>query len=132
LQLRLLILRIFLILTLQFSFSTSAALASDSPDSATVVAEPMLINEAVLPPIMVNPLKAKTITVKLGKVIVFSVKDPAIWKGKVVDPKIAKFVAGGPMSTYETNPSLTLLKKGKTTVSLTDGKKTYLLKLTVS
>jgi len=130
--LRLLILRIFLILTLQFSFSTSAALASDSPDSATVVAEPMLINEAVLPPIMVNPLKAKTITVKLGKVIVFSVKDPAIWKGKVVDPKIAKFVAGGPMSTYETNPSLTLLKKGKTTVSLTDGKKTYLLKLTVS
>ena len=129
---RLLILRIFLILTLQFSFSTSAALASDSPDSATVVAEPMLINEAVLPPIMVNPLKAKTITVKLGKVIVFSVKDPAIWKGKVVDPKIAKFVAGGPMSTYETNPSLTLLKKGKTTVSLTDGKKTYLLKLTVS
>jgi hypothetical protein len=127
-----LILRIFLILTLQFSFSTSAALASDSPDSATVVAEPMLINEAVLPPIMVNPLKAKTITVKLGKVIVFSVKDPAIWKGKVVDPKIAKFVAGGPMSTYETNPSLTLLKKGKTTVSLTDGKKTYLLKLTVS
>jgi len=130
--LRLLILRIFLILTLQFSFSTSAALASDSPDSATVVAEPMLINEAVLPPIMVNPLKAKTITVKLGKVIVFSVKDPAIWKGKVIDPKIAKFVAGGAMSAYETNPSLTLLKKGKTTVSLTDGKKTYLLKLTVS
>ena len=129
---RLLILRIFLILALQFSFSIAPALASDSPDSATVEAEPMLINEAVLPPIMVNPLKAKTITVKLGKVVVFSVKDPAIWKGKVVNPKIAKFVAGGQKSTYETNPSLTLLKKGKTTVSLTDGKKTYLLKLTVS
>ena len=129
---RLLILRIFLILALQFSFSIAPALASDSPDSATVEAEPMLINEAVLPPIMVNPLKAKTITVKLGKVVVFSVKDPAIWKGKVVNPKIAKFVAGGPKSTYETNPSLTLLNKGKTTVSLTDGKKTYLLKLTVS
>jgi len=27
---------------------------------------------------------------------------------------------------------LTLLKKGKTTISLTDGRKTYLLKLTVS
>ncbi len=129
---RLLTIRIFLILALQFSFSIAPALASDSPDSATVEAEPMLINEAVLPPIMVNPLKAKTITVKLGKVVVFSVKDPAIWKGKVVNPKIAKFVAGGPKSTYETNPSLTLLKKGKTTVSLTDGKKTYLLKLTVS
>ena len=110
----------------------TGAFGSDIPDSATVVAEPMLINEKVLPPIMVNPLKAKTITVKLGKVVVFSVADPAIWKGKVVDPKIAKFVAGGPQSTYETNPSLTLLKKGKTTVSLTDGKKTYLLKLTVS
>jgi hypothetical protein len=86
----------------------------------------------VLPPLMVNPLKAKSISVKLGKVVVFTVVDPAIWKGKVADSKIAKFVAGGPQSTYETNPSLTLLKKGKTTVSLTDGKKTYLLKLTVS
>lgn len=86
----------------------------------------------VLPPLMVNPLKAKSISVKLGKVIVFSVADPAIWKGKVADSKIAKFVPGGPQSTYETNPSLTLLKKGMTTVSLTDGKKTYLLKLTVS
>jgi hypothetical protein len=87
---------------------------------------------AALPPIMVNPLKAKTISAKLGKVVVFTVADPAIWKGKVADSKIAKFVAGGPKSTYETNPSLTLLKKGKTTLSLTDGKKTYLLKLTVS
>ncbi|QLL24799.1 hypothetical protein DLE04_03710 [Actinobacteria bacterium IMCC26103] len=129
---RLLILRIFLILALQFSFSNTAAIASDDPDSVTVTAQPSVATALVLPPIMINPLKAKTISVKLGKVVVFTVADPAIWKGKVVDPKIAKFVAGGPKSTYETNPSLTLLKKGKTTVSLTDGKKTYLLKLTVS
>jgi hypothetical protein len=50
---------------------------------------------------------------------------------KVVDPKIAKFVPGGPLSAYETYPSITPLKKGKTTVSFTDGKKTYFLKLTV-
>ncbi|CAB4657382.1 unannotated protein [freshwater metagenome] len=100
--------------------------------SATPSAEATPIAAQVLPPVMVNPLKAKTISVKLGKVVVFTVTDPAIWKGKVADSKIAKFVAGGPKSTYETNPSLTLLKKGKTTVSLTDGKKTYLLKLTVS
>ena len=81
---------------------------------------------------MVNPLKAKAINVKLGIVVVFSVKDPEIWKGKVVDRTIAKFVPGGPQSTYETNPSLALLKKGKTVVSLTDGRKTYFLKLTVS
>jgi len=87
---------------------------------------------AVLPPVMINPLKAKTISAKVGKVVVFTVADPANWKGKVADSKIAKFVPGGPQSTYETNPSLTILKKGKTTVSLTNGKKTYLLKLTVS
>ena len=129
---RLLLPRIFLILTLQFSFLTDAAIASDDPDSVTVVVQPSIASTLVLPPIMVNPLKAKTISVKLGKAVVFTVADPAIWKGKVADSKIAKFVAGGPMSSYETNPSLTLLKKGKTTVSLTDGKKTYLLKLTVS
>jgi len=87
---------------------------------------------AVLPPVMINPLKAKTISARVGKVVVFTVADPANWKGKVADSKIAKFVPGGPQSTYETNPSLTILKKGKTTVSLTNGKKTYLLKLTVS
>jgi hypothetical protein len=60
------------------------------------------------------------------------VPNPEVWKGKVVNSAIAKFVPGGPQSTYETNPSLTILKKGKTSVSLTNGKKTYLLKLTVS
>ena len=86
----------------------------------------------VLPPVMVNPLKAKTISVKMGKVVVFNVTNPEAWKGKVVNSAIAKFVPGGPQSSYETNPSLTILKKGKTSVSLTNGKKTYLLKLTVS
>jgi hypothetical protein len=81
---------------------------------------------------MVNPLKAKTISVKRGRVVVFRVAEPEIWRGKVINSAIAKFVPGGPQSTYETYPSLTILKKGKTSVSLTDGKKTYLLKLTVS
>jgi hypothetical protein len=101
-------------------------LSQDAPTPATS-AEP-----TALPAIAVNPLKAKTISAKLGKVVVFKVADPAIWKGKVADSKIAKFVGGGPKSMYESNPSLTLIKKGKTTISLTDGKKTYLLKLTVS
>jgi hypothetical protein len=86
----------------------------------------------VIPPVMVNPLKAKTISVKRGRVVVFRVAEPEIWRGKVINSAIAKFVPGGPQSTYETYPSLTILKKGKTSVSLTDGKKTYLLKLTVS
>jgi hypothetical protein len=86
----------------------------------------------VLPPVMINPLKAKSISVKMGKVVVFTVGNPEIWKGKVLNSAIAKFVPGGPQSSYETNPSLTILKKGKTSVSLTNGKKTFLLKLTVS
>ena len=85
-----------------------------------------------LPPILINPLKAKTISAKLGKAVVFSVAKPANWRGKVANSKIAKFIAGGPKSLYETNPSLTLLNKGKTTITLTDGKKSYLIKLTVS
>jgi hypothetical protein len=115
--------------TLKIKLSQEAPIPTPS---AKPSAEPTPIAAQVLPPVMINPLKAKTISVKIGKVVVFTVADPAIWKGKVADSKIAKFVAGGPKSTYETNPSLTLLKKGKTTVSLTDGKKTYLLKLTVS
>jgi hypothetical protein len=119
-------------LVLAFSLSFNAALAANGSDSNTAVAEPKMATPAALPPKMVNPLKAKTITVKLKSAVVFTVKNPEIWKGKVVNPKIAKFVAGGPISAYETYPSLTPLKKGKTTISLTDGKKTYFLKLTVS
>ena len=119
-------------LVLAFSLSFNAALAANGSDSNTVVAEPKMATPAALPPKMVNPLKAKTITVKLKSAVVFTVKNPEIWKGKVVNPKIAKFVAGGPISAYETYPSLTPLKKGKTTISLTDGKKTYFLNLTVS
>ena len=113
--------------TLKVKLSQEAETPTPTPSAS---AEP--IAAAVLPPVMVNPLKAKTISVKVGKVVVFTVADPANWKGKVADTRIAKFVPGGPQSTYETNPSLTILKKGKTTVSLTNGKKTYLLKLTVS
>jgi hypothetical protein len=68
----------------------------------------------------------------VGKAVVFKVENPESWKGKVVNSAIAKFVPGGSQSSYETYPSLTILKKGKTSVSLTNGKKTYLLKLTVS
>lgn len=115
-----------------YTYSAPTLKVKLSQEAPTPSASPEPIKATVLPPIMVNPLKVKTISAKLGKVVVFTVADPVIWKGKVADSKIAKFVAGGPKSTYETNPSLTLLKKGKTTISLTDGRKTYLLKLTVS
>ena len=116
-------------LTLLLSFT--GVLAANSSDSNTATAQPKMATPSVLPPKMVNPLKTKTIMVKLKSAVVLTVKNPEIWKGKVVDPKIAKFVAGGPISAYETYPSIVPLKKGKTTVSFTDGKKTYFLKLTV-
>ncbi len=116
-------------LTLLLSFT--GVLAANSSDSNTATAQPKMATPSVLPPKMVNPLKTKTIMVKLKSAVVLTVKNPEIWKGKVVDPKIAKFVAGGPISAYETYPSIVPLKKGKTTMSFTDGKKTYFLKLTV-
>ena len=115
---------------LLFSSIYPVAISSAEELETTTVEEPAP-PVRVIPPVMVNPLKAKTIKVKKGRVVVFRVENPEIWRGKVINSSIAKFVPGGPQSTYETNPSLTILKKGKTSVSLTDGKKTYLLKLTV-
>jgi hypothetical protein len=119
------------IFVLLFSSLYPAAISSAEELDTTTVEE-LAPPVRVIPPVMVNPLKAKTIKVKKGRVVVFRVENPEIWRGKVINSGIAKFVPGGPQSTYETNPSLTILKKGKTSVSLTDGKKTYLLKLTVS
>ena len=116
-------------LTLLLSFN--GVLAANGSDSDTATTEPKMAAPSVLPPKMINPLKTKTIVIKLQSAAVFTLKNPETWKGKVVDPKIAKFVAGGPISAYETYPSIVPLKKGKTTVSFTDGKKTYFLKLTV-
>ena len=118
-------------LVLAFALSFNAAIGANATDSSTADAQPKMATASVLPPKMVNPLKTRTIMVKLKSAVVLTVKNPEIWKGKVVDPKIAKFVAGGPISAYETYPSIVPLKKGKTTISFTDGKKTYFLKLTV-
>ena len=127
----LLAIRSIVALVLAFALSFNAAIGANAMDSNTAIAQPKMDTASVLPPKMVNPLKTKTIMVKLKSAVVLTVNNPEIWKGKVVDPKIAKFVAGGPISAYETYPSIVPLKKGKTTVSFTDGKKTYFLKLTV-
>jgi hypothetical protein len=128
---RLLRVRLLFVSVLSFSLALNGLIAAHSSETLTTLAPPKASTSA-LPPKMVNPLKAKSITVKLKSAVVFTVKSPEIWRGKVVNPKIARFVPGGPVSSYESYPSLTLRSKGKTSISLTDGKKTYLLKLTVS
>ena len=125
-------LKLFVTLFLLLSSSLYPAAISSADELETSTVQEIAPLAKVIPPVMVNPLKAKTIKVKKGRVVVFRVVEPEIWRGKVINSAIAKFVPGGPQSTYETYPSLTILKKGKTSVSLTDGKKTYLLKLTVS
>jgi hypothetical protein len=125
-------LKFFIAITVLLCSSLYSAAISSADELETTTVEEIAPLARVIPPVMVNPLKAKTIKVKKGRVVVFRVEYPEIWRGKVINSSIAKFVPGGPQSTYETNPSLTILKKGKTSVSLTDGKKTYLLKLTVS
>ena len=125
-------LKLFVTLFVLLSSSLYPAAISSADELETSTVQEIAPLAKVIPPVMVNPLKAKTIKVKKGRVVVFRVVEPEIWRGKVINSAIAKFVPGGPQSTYETYPSLTILKKGKTSVSLTDGKKTYLLKLTVS
>ena len=124
-------LQFFLTISVLLFSSLYPSAISSAEELETTTVEELEPRVRVIPPVMVNPLKAKTIKVKKGRVVVFKVENPEIWRGKVINSGIAKFVPGGPQSTYETNPSLTILKKGKTSVSLTDGKKTYLLKLTV-
>jgi hypothetical protein len=125
-------LKLFVTLFVLISSSLYPVAISSADELETSTVQEIAPLAKVIPPVMVNPLKAKTIKVKKGRVVVFRVVEPEIWRGKVINSAIAKFVPGGPQSTYETYPSLTILKKGKTSVSLTDGKKTYLLKLTVS
>jgi hypothetical protein len=125
-------LKLFVTLFVLLSSCLYPAAISSADELETSTVQEIAPLAKVIPPVMVNPLKAKTISVKRGRVVVFRVAEPEIWRGKVINSAIAKFVPGGPQSTYETYPSLTILKKGKTSVSLTDGKKTYLLKLTVS
>ena len=125
-------LKLFVTLFVLLSSPLYPAAISSADELETSTVQEIAPQSKVIPPVMINPLKAKVIKVKKGRVVVFRVENPEIWRGKVINSSIAKFVPGGPQSTYETNPSLTILKKGKTSVSLTDGKKTYLLKLTVS
>lgn len=108
---------------------TPVATAEEIDSQTVEVIEPEIF---VIPPKYINPLKVKALFGKPGKVFVFKVEDPALWRGKVKNPILAKFILGGPVSSYEIYPSLTLKKKGKTTISLTDGKKTYLIKISVS
>ena len=125
-------LKLFVTLFVLISSSLYPAAISSADESETSTVQEIAPQISTKPQVILNPLKAKTIKVKKGRVVVFRVAKPEIWRGKVINSTIAKFVPGGPQSTYETYPSLTILKKGKTSVSLTDGKKTYLLKLTVS
>ena len=123
--------RLLLPLMLLSLLPVSGSFAVESSEPTPMTVTPKMGVAAELPPKMFNPIKQKLIVVKLKSAAVFTVKNPEIWRGRVVDPRIAKFVSGGPYSAYETYPSLTLFKRGKTTITLTDGKKTYFLKLTV-
>ena len=123
--------RLLLPLMLFSLIPVNGSFAAESSEPTPMTVAPKMGIAAELPPKMFNPIKQKLIVVKLKSAAVFTVTNPEIWKGRVVDPRIAKFVGGGPLSAYETYPSLTLFKRGKTTITLTDGKKTYFLKLTV-
>ncbi len=85
-----------------------------------------------LPPIVIDPIKTRVIKVEMGKKIVFKVANPSTWKAKISNLKIVRFIPGGKKSTFLANPGLETAGKGTATVTLTDGKKSYILKVTVS
>jgi hypothetical protein len=84
-----------------------------------------------LPPVMVNPLKAKNISVALGRSVVLQVSDPSKLKAKISNSSVARFVPGGSKGNSEANPSLKLLRAGKTDLVFTYSGKSYRVGLTV-
>jgi hypothetical protein len=86
---------------------------------------------SALPPVMVNPLKAKNISVSLGQSVVLQVPKPSQLTVKVSNTSISRFIAGGSKGSYEANPGLQLLRKGKTNLVFTYAGKTYRVSLTV-
>ena len=86
---------------------------------------------SALPPVMVNPLKAKNISVSLGQSVVLQVPKPSQLSVKVSNTSISRFIVGGSKGSYEANPGLQLLRKGKTNLVFTYAGKTYRVSLTV-
>ena len=87
---------------------------------------------SVLPPIMINPKVTRSVTARISDVVVFTVEKPTSWKAQVGDKKVVAFVRGKKESAFITNPGLTPLKVGKTTVTLTSGKLTLKLAVTIT
>ncbi|MBM3719184.1 MAG: hypothetical protein FJW51_00940 [Actinobacteria bacterium] len=103
--------------------SSSQPSSSDSASQASTTA---------LPPILINPKVVTKITAKMGDVIVFTVEKPTTWSAKIANKKVVAFVKGRRESTYVTNPGLKLLKPGKSVVTLTSGKLSYTIPITVT
>lgn len=97
---------------------------SSSKDESAVV--------SVLPPIIVDPKLAKRVSVRVSDVVVFNVERPTSWKAKVGNKSVVAFVKGKKEATYVTNPGLTPLKVGKTFVTLTNGKSTFKIAVTIT
>ena len=72
----------------------------------------------VLPPIMIDPLTTKDVSVRAGSSIVLTVADPAKWSAEVLSDGIVSFVPGGDQGGFITNPALKALISGATTVKL--------------
>jgi len=87
---------------------------------------------SVLPPIMVDPKVTKSVSARVSDTVVFKVDRPTSWKAKVGNKNVVAFVKGKKEATYVTNPGLSPLKVGKTIVTLSNGKSSFKIAVTIT
>ena len=86
----------------------------------------------VLPPLMFDQSKTKSIKATMKQTIVFTAADPGSWKAKISNSKVVKFVPGGNKGSWIANPGLVPLQPGSATVTIYNSKKSYAIKVLIS
>ena len=122
-----------------FEFSAPtvmAKLTQEAPIAVTPVPtpteKPIAITNPVLPPIMIDPTKIKSVTIKLSGHLVLLVKNPSAWKANLAANAVVRFEKGGSKGTYVANPGFTPVTIGTSSVILSNGAKSFLLRITVT
>jgi hypothetical protein len=86
----------------------------------------------VLPPLMFDQTKTKSIKATMKQTIVFTAADPGSWKAKISNSKVVKFVPGGNRGSWTANPGLVPSQPGSATVIIYNSKKSYAIKVLIS
>ena len=109
--------------TVKVKLTQESPVASTDKDKAA--------STSVLPPLLINPKSSSVVVAKLSDVVVFTVEKPTTWSAKFSKKNVVSFIKGKKESSFVTNPGLKLLKPGRVVVTLTNGKISYKIPVTV-